>query len=386
MTQLTKGLLSKPTPYYFYNTQLLKQTLDAINEVIRKHDNYFMHYAIKANANPIILKHILEAGFGIDCVSGGEMEVALKAGFPPGKIVFAGVGKADWEIELGIDNDICCFNVESIPELGVINEMAERKGKIANICLRINPNVGAHTHANITTGLSDNKFGIDMAHMYDVIGMTHRMKGVKMLGLHFHIGSQILEMDDFVALCQRINELQDQMEAHGINIKIINVGGGLGVDYDNPIGHPIPDVKAYFNVYEHYLKLRAGQELHFELGRAVVAQCGQLITKVLYVKDNTNRKFVIVDAGMTELIRPALYGARHKVVNLTSDGAMDTYDVVGPICESTDVFATDVKLNSTRRGDLLALYSAGAYGETMASCYNCRKLPASYSTEDILAD
>ena len=381
-----EALKTKATPYYYYDTAILRQTLDDVKAEVSKHDNYYVHYAIKANANDIVLKPILDAGLGIDCVSGGEIEVSLKAGFPADKIVFAGVGKADWEIELGIDNNILCFNVESIPELEVINTIARQKGKVVNICLRINPNVGAHTHANITTGLSENKFGIDMAHMLDVIKMTKEMSNVSFQGLHFHIGSQILEMDDFIALCQRVNELQDQLEREGIKVKIINVGGGLGVDYENPLVNPIPDLKKFFNVYDTHLKLREGQELHFELGRAIVAQCGFLITKVLYMKDNTDKKFAIVDAGFTELIRPALYGAHHKIMNITSDGPLDTYDVVGPICESSDTFDTDIQLNQVKRGDLIAILSAGAYGESMASCYNCRKLPQSYSSEDIMAE
>lgn len=388
MTQTfpVNALKTKATPYYYYNTQLLKDTLTAMKQAMSGHDNYFMHYAIKANANPIVLKPIQEAGVGIDCVSGGEIEAALQAGFPASSIMFAGVGKADWEIEMGIDSGIRCFNVESIPELEVLNDIAQRKGKVADICLRINPNVGAHTHANITTGLSENKFGIDMAHMFDVIRLTEQMSNINLLGLHFHIGSQILDMGDFIALCERVNELQDQLDAQGIRVKIIDVGGGLGVDYDDPLGNPIPAMKEFFDVYNQHLKLREGQELHFELGRAIVAQCGSLITKVLYVKDNTNKKFAIVDAGFTELIRPALYGAHHKIINLTSDEPLDTYDVVGPICESSDTFDTDIQLNGAKRGDLLAILSAGAYGESMASCYNCRKLPKGYAIEDIMAE
>ncbi len=374
------------TPYYYYNTELLRQTLDALNKEVAKYENYHVHYAIKANANPIVLKPIREAGLGIDCVSGGEIDAAIKAGFAPGSIMFAGVGKTDEEIIKGLDCGIGCFNVESIPELEVINEIAMGKGKTADICLRINPNVGAHTHTNITTGLSENKFGIDMAHMLDVIKIAQSMEGINFCGLHFHIGSQILDMNDFVALSNRINEIQDLLCQNGIEIKIIDVGGGLGIDYDKPETHPVPQFKEYFEAYHNNLKLRPGQELHFELGRAIVAQCGSLITKVLYVKDNTDKKFVIVDAGMTELIRPALYGAHHKIVNLTSKEAAYTYDVVGPICESSDVFDTAIQLNKTQRGDLLAILSAGAYGETMASQYNCRALPQGYSDKDIMAE
>ena len=382
------------TPFYYYDTNILRQTLDAINTETQKYDNYFVHYAVKANAKLKVLKVINEAGLGIDCVSGGEIEQVLKAGFPANKIVFAGVGKSDWEIELGLDKDIFCFNVESIPELEVINEIAARKGKVATVCFRINPNVGAHTHANITTGLAENKFGIDMLDMERVIRLAQSMKNVQFKGLHFHIGSQILEMDDFIALAHRINELQDQLEAIGIKLEIINVGGGLGIDYDDPQANPIPDFKDYFEVYHKYLKLRPGQTLHFELGRAIVGQCGALITKVNYVKENAIKKFVIVDSGFTDLIRPALYDAHHKIINLTAiDEATRsgkehtpqqvTYDVVGPICESSDVFDKNISLPYTRRGDLLAILSGGAYGEIMASSYNCRKLPEGYTSEEL---
>ena len=372
------------TPFYYYDTNILRQTLDAINAEIKKHDNYFVHYAVKANANMKVLSVINEAGFGIDCVSGGEIEQVLKAGFLANKIVFAGVGKSDWEIELGLDKDIFCFNVESIPELEVINEIAAKKGKVATVCFRINPNVGAHTHANITTGLAENKFGIDMQDMEKVIRLAQGMKNVQFKGLHFHIGSQILEMDDFIALAHRINDLQDQLEKAGIKIEIVNVGGGLGIDYSNPQGNPIPNFKDYFAVYDKYLKLRPGQAVHFELGRAVVGQCGALITKVLYVKENAIKKFAIVDAGFTDLIRPALYDAHHKIVNLTSNTTeTDTYDVVGPICESSDVFDKDISLAKTKRGDLIALLSAGAYGEIMASSYNCRRMPEGYTNEEL---
>ena len=371
------------TPFYYYDTDILRQTLDAINTEIKKHDNYFVHYAVKANANLKVLKVINEVGFGIDCVSGGEIEQVLKAGFPANKIVFAGVGKSDWEIELGIDKDIFCFNVESIPELEVLNEIAASKGKVATVCFRINPNVGAHTHANITTGLAENKFGIDMQDMEKVIRLAQSMKNVQFKGLHFHIGSQILEMDDFIALAHRINDLQDQLEAIGIHIEIVNVGGGLGVDYKNPQSNPIPNFKDYFAVYDKYLKLRPGQTVHFELGRAMVAQCGALVTKVLYVKENAIKKFAIVDAGFTDLIRPALYDAHHRIINLCSNEAEETYDVVGPICESSDVFDKDIRLSKAHRGDLLAMLSAGAYGEIMASGYNCRPLPKGYTNEEL---
>jgi diaminopimelate decarboxylase len=372
------------TPFYYYDTELLTQTLEAIKKEIGDKPNYHLHYAVKANANPKVLKLISQAGFGADCVSGGEIRASLAAGFPAEEIVYAGVGKSDWEINLGLDADIAYFNVESIAELEVINELAAQKQKVARVSFRINPNVGAHTHANITTGLAENKFGIAMEDMEKVIGIAAGMNHVKFIGLHFHIGSQILEMDDFKALCNRINELQDRLEKAGISVENINVGGGLGIDYQAPDANPIPDFKAYFETYEKNLKLRNGQHLHFELGRAVVGQCGSLITRVLYVKQATVKQFAIVDAGMTDLLRPALYHAYHQIENLSSEEAEEVYDVVGPICESSDVFAKEYKLNKCHRGDLIALRSAGAYGEIMASQYNCRELPLGYTTEDLL--
>ncbi|MBR1468653.1 MAG: diaminopimelate decarboxylase [Prevotella sp.] len=373
----------RPTPFYYYDTALLRETLSTISEECRKHEGFHVHYAVKANANPKLLSIVSQSGLGADCVSGGEIRAALAAGFPASKIVYAGVGKSDWEINLALDNDIFCFNVESLPELEVINELAARQDKTAGVCLRINPNVGAHTHANITTGLAENKFGIAMCDMDSVIEAARQMKNVRFLGLHFHIGSQILDMGDFEALCNRINDLQNRLEQQKIRLDHINVGGGLGISYDHPNHLPIPDFKEYFDTYARKLRLREGQQLHFELGRAVIAQCGSLITRVLYVKQGTAKQFAIVDAGMTDLIRPALYNAFHRIENLTSDEPEQTYDVVGPVCESSDVFAKAYGMNGCRRGDLLAIRSAGAYGEVMASRYNCRQMPQSFTTEEL---
>lgn len=373
------------TPFYYYDTDLLRRTLQAIKDETDKHDGYHLHYAVKACANKKVLAIIAGYGFGADCVSGGEIQACLDAGFPAASIVYAGVGKSDWEIELGLKAGILYFNVESVAELEVINDIAARMGKIAQVSFRINPDVGAHTHANITTGLAENKFGIAMQDMERVIGMARGMKHVSFVGLHFHIGSQILDMSDFEALCQRINQLQDRLEQQGIDpVKNINVGGGLGIDYQHPDAHPVPAFGEYFDTYAHNLRLRPGQNLHFELGRSVVGQCGTLIARCLYVKQGTQRQFAILDAGMTDLIRPALYNAYHHIENLTSkDTTMQTYDVVGPICESSDVFQRDCSLPVTHRGDLIALRSAGAYGEIMASQYNCRQLPVGYITEDL---
>ncbi|NCC10202.1 MAG: diaminopimelate decarboxylase [Bacteroidia bacterium] len=372
------------TPFYYYDANVLRGTLAAIKSEVGRYANYEVHYAVKANANAKVLNVIREQGFGADCVSGGEIAAAIRAGFPPHKIVFAGVGKADWEIKLGLEQDIFCFNVESVPELEVINELAQKYEKVARVAFRINPDVGAHTHANITTGLAENKFGISMQEMDTVIDLAQKLTHVQFIGLHFHIGSQILDMGDFVALCNRINELQDKLESRRILIEHINVGGGLGIDYGHPNRQAIPDFKAYFATYAGQLKLRSYQTLHFELGRAVVAQCGSLITRVLYVKQGTNKKFAILDAGMSDLLRPALYQAYHKIENITSEAPVEVYDVVGPICESSDVFGKAIDLNGTKRGDLIALRSAGAYGEIMASGYNCRELPKGYLSDELV--
>lgn len=372
------------TPFYYYDTALLRQTIKTITDEVAKHEGYHIHYAVKACANPKVLRIIADSGLGADCVSGGEIQACIDAGFPANTIVYAGVGKADWEIELGLNVGIQYFNVESVAELEVIEEIAARMNKTANVSFRINPDVGAHTHANITTGLSENKFGIAMQDMERVILMAKEMPHIEFVGLHFHIGSQILEMDDFQALALRINELQDRLEKNGIGpVKNINVGGGLGIDYQEPDAHPVPGFGKFFDTYAHNLQLRPGQQLHFELGRSIVGQCGSLIAKCLYVKQATHRQFVILDAGMTDLIRPALYDAHHHIENLTSQEAnTQSYDVVGPICESSDVFQRDCPLPVTHRGDLIALRSAGAYGEIMASQYNCRPLPIGYVTED----
>ena len=372
------------TPFYYYDVNVLRETLSCINKEAGKYNNFCVHYAVKANANHKVLTIIRESGLGADCVSGGEIRAAIKAGFPTNKIVYAGVGKTDWEINLGLDYDIFCFNVESVPELEIINELASAKGKTARVAFRINPNVGAHTHANITTGLAENKFGISMEDMDKVIDMAGTLPHVKFVGLHFHIGSQILDMRDFVALCNRVNELQEKLYARQIIVEHINVGGGLGIDYAHPNRQAIPNFTEYFATYHKHLKLRPQQTLHFELGRAVVGQCGSLISKVIYVKQGANKQFAILDAGMTDLIRPALYQAYHKIENITSEEPMETYDVVGPICESSDVFGKAIDLNKAHRGDLFALRSAGAYGEIMASAYNCRALPKGYTSEELV--
>lgn len=365
------------TPFYYYNLGLLRRTLATINGCLSKRPSWKMHYAIKANANVVLLDEIVKAGFGVDCVSGGEIEAAVAAGFSVDTIVFAGVGKTEAEIRLALELGIGCFNVESRPELEVINEIAGEVGKRAKVALRVNPNIDAHTHKYITTGTSEDKFGIPIQQIQETVTAAEQMHNIELKGLHFHIGSQLLDMTPYHMLVEEINRMLDYWEPRGF--ETINVGGGLGVDYEDCDGHPIADFEEYFKVFDG-IRLRKGQELHFELGRAVVGQCGSLITRVLYVKESVDRTFAIVDAGFTDLIRPALYGAHHKIENITADmdARSGTYEVVGPICESTDCFARDEKIKEVKRGDLLAIRSAGAYGESMASRYNLRNMPASF--------
>lgn len=366
---------AETTPFYYYDVKLLDATIDAVKQS-SSFPGFHVHYAVKANSNPEILKRIAASGLGADTVSIGEIKAAIDAGFPAPKIVFAGVGKTDEEIAAALEYEIGCFNAESEPEISAIEAIAKNLGKKAPVALRVNPEIDAHTHHYITTGLAENKFGIAMSMLPKAIELCVKSEWIDFKGLHFHIGSQVTDLTPFKILCERINDLQDKYT--GLQISSINVGGGLGIDYDDPDGHPIPDFKEYFKIFHENLKLRPGQQVHFELGRAIVAQCGSLITRVTYVKEGVDKKFIIVDGGMTALIRPALYQAHHKIENLTSTSPEEErYDVVGPICESSDTFGTDELLPLTKRGDLIAMRSAGAYGEVMASCYNCRALPGS---------
>lgn len=372
------------TPFYYYNLELLESTISTVLDEAAKYENFHVHYAIKANFNPRILKTISDRGIGADCVSGGEVRAALDAGIPADNIVFAGVGKTDKEIALALDAGIFCFNIESTAEAHAIEELAAQRGMTAKVAIRVNPNIGAHTHSNITTGRAENKFGINYEQLDEVIDLIGTMQHLELIGLHFHIGSQILVMDDFIALCGRINELQELLkDTRGLVLPHINVGGGLGIRYDAPDKYPIPDFDLYFATYAKNLKLFPGQHVHFELGRSIVAQCGTLVTRATYIKHGTCKKFVIVDAGMNDLVRPALYDAYHRIENITSDGPDEVYDVVGPVCESSDVFCKDRKIPETRRGDILAIRSAGAYGEAMAFGYNCREIPKAYFSTDL---
>lgn len=370
------------TPFYYYDLTLLQKTLSDCAAAAKVY-NFHVHYAMKANFNPAVLQKIKAVGFGADCVSGGEVNKAIEIGFDKKQVVFAGVGKSDREINAALDHDIFCFNVESVQELEVINELAEQKGKIARVAIRINPNVDAHTHHNITTGLDENKFGVNSWDLTACAEVLKKSPNLEFAGIHFHIGSQITNLDVYKNLCVRVNEFAGWFEERGFIVKVLNVGGGLGIDYHNP-DQQVPDFAAYFKVFQEFLEVRSNQEVHFELGRALVGQCSSLISKVLYVKNGKKKNFIILDAGMTELMRPALYQAYHKIENISKlalEGLVK-YDVVGPICESTDCFGKEVELPETLRGDLIALRSTGAYGEVMASHYNLREnIVSIYDTE-----
>ena len=381
---IQESLSKQETPFYFYDLELLNRTLDAAKKAADKR-NFHIHYALKANFNDRILSVIQSKGFGADCVSGNEVEKSIEVGFPAEKITFAGVGKSDKEIIAALKHKIFAFNVESIQELEVINELAEQIGEKANVSLRINPNVDAHTHHYITTGLDENKFGVPNSELEKAASVIKNCANINLIGLHFQIGSQITDMTVFKSLCVKVNEWKNFFEERGTYIKVINVGGGLGVDYKNPDENPIPDFEAYFDVFDKFLERTAQHEVHFELGRALVAQCGTLVSKVLYIKSGVKKNFLILDAGMTELMRPALYQAYHKIEKIAEASATDkiqNYDVVGPICESSDCFGKEVELPVSKRGDLIAIRTAGAYGEVMASNYNLRNEIRHYFKEN----
>ncbi len=368
-----------PTPFYLYRMDRLEKSLSAISRALGD-ENFHVHYAVKANANLPILKKVKEAGLGSDCVSGGEIQRSIEAGFSPGKIVFAGVGKSDREIELALDHEIQTFNCESKMEVEVLADLATRKEKKANVALRIKPNVDARTHHYITTGLEENKFGMGLPEALEIVQFVSENPSLEFEGIHFHIGSQITELSVFRNLCLKINEVVSVFEEKGHTIHKINVGGGLGVDYHQPDSDEV-DFKSYFSVFKDHLNYRKDQEVHFELGRAIVAHCGDLVSSVLYVKKGIKSNFLILDSGMTELIRPALYQSYHKIENWSRNGdaAVERYDVVGPICESSDYFGKSVNLPQSKRGDLIVVRSCGAYGEVMSSNYNLRdKVEAVY--------
>lgn len=380
--QVAAKLAEKETPFYFYDIDLLRQTLDSVVWAASKY-NFKIHYAIKANYDPRILQIIKEYGLGIDCASGNEVRCAIEAGFDPQSIVYAGVGKKDKELRYAIEQGIFAINCESLQEIEVLNDIAAEMGKVVNIGLRVNPDIDPKTNHCIDTGQADSKFGISYEKVLEQAEWIQSLSNVCVKGMHLHIGSQIRELHVFQYLCDKVNVITDNLVKKGFNLDFVDVGGGLGINYDMPENEPVPNFASVFAIINGNLKV-GGREIHFEFGRSIVGECGELITKVLYRKDTaTGRRLVIVDASMTELIRPMLYGAYHDIENLTStETKHEKYSVVGTACESTDVFNESLTLPKTVRGDILSIKSAGAYGMSMASRYNQHDLPgAVYSDE-----
>ncbi len=380
--ELINKLKQINTPFYYYDTALLHKTLMSVLEAANQY-NYLIHYAIKANANEKLLRIISHYGFGADCVSGHEIKRALKCGFKKTQIVFAGVGKTDDEINYALSQDIFCINCESLQEIEIINKLALKIGKKQRIALRINPDIEAKTHVNISTGTKSAKFGLSSNELEFIISNKDSFSNLLIEGIHFHIGSQITDLNVFAHLCVKVNSVNKRLLESGFKIGHVNFGGGLGINYDDP-ENQIPDFKKYFAIFNKNFVHTINQSFHFEPGRSITGQCGILLSKVLYVKSNEKIKTIILDAGLTELLRPALYEANHKIMNLSSKGIETLYDVAGPICETTDYFGRSLKLPETKRGDLIAIFSAGAYGEVMASRYNLRSFAKKYYSSKLL--
>lgn len=381
--ELLRSFKNIQTPFYYYDLDLLRNTLKTLSKELDT-KSFKVHYAIKANANNIILEIIKNHGLGIDAVSGNEIKKSLEIGYSNKDIVFAGVGKTDVDINYAINNEIACFNCESLEELEVINTLSLKLNKTSNVSLRLNPNIVSDTHKKITTGTEKNKFGIDINDLHNVLIKMNDLSNLKLSGIHFHLGSQIGNINVFKKLSQIANKTNKRIYEYGILLNHINVGGGLSIDYLNPQKNPLSNFKDYFNIYKENIKLMKNQKLYFELGRSLVGQSGFLISKVLFTKKSYKRNYIILDAGMSELMRPSLYNSYHKILNITSrEMTNKKYDVVGPLCESSDVFIKNLKLPTSKRGDLFCIYSSGAYGETMSSNYNLRNNIKSYFSDSI---
>lgn len=383
---LSKKIINKlselETPFYLYDIELLHNTLKSVVGESSRY-GYKVHYALKANFDKHITECVREYGLGADCVSGNEVRFAIESGFTADKVVFAGVGKSDKEIRYGIEHNIFAFNCESRHELQVINQIASSMGLSANVALRINPDVDPMTHKYISTGQADSKFGISYQEIDQVVEELSSLSNINIVGLHFHIGSQIVQMQVFEYLCRRVNTLCKWFAERGFSFTHINLGGGLGINYEQPENELIPNFEQYFAIFHKYLDLDPELEIHFELGRSIVGQCGELISRVLYNKTTASgRNVAIIDASMTELIRPALYHSHHAIENISNTDHSNTqlYMVAGTVCESSDVFSKEIQLPQLHRGDLITIKSAGAYGSAMASNYNLHDLPrAEYS-------
>lgn len=360
------------TPFYLYSQQTLVDHYRKLDTAFASID-HLICYSIKANYNLELCTILREQGCGADIVSGGELYRALRAGFDPQKIVYAGVGKTAEEIEFALKSNIYMFNVEAMPEAELINQIATRLNKKAKIAVRINPDVDAHTHDYVTTGKKENKFGIDYHEAPEFYRTLKTMPNLDAVGMHIHIGSQIATPQPYVASIKRLISLLHKLRGEGIHLDVFNIGGGMGIVYSQEI--PMPAIELAKAVLP--LVKDIGCRFILEPGRYLVGSAGILIAKVLYVKKTRVKTFIIVDASMTDLIRPALYHSYHEILPVRKDdrAKLIEVDVVGPVCESADFLALDRKLQSVNSGDLIAIMSAGAYGFSMASNYNCRTRP-----------
>lgn len=381
--KIAQSLKDLETPFYLYDMDLLRLTLESAVTMASRY-GFVLHYAVKANYDPRVLAMIKDFGLGADCASGGEVRCAVEAGFDPAKIVYAGVGKKDSEIRYAISQGIFAINCESLEEIAVVNDIAGSLGKKVDIALRVNPDIDPKTNHCIDTGQADSKFGISYEEILANAASIQAYPNIRVKGMHLHIGSQIRELHVFEYLCNKVNVIVENLEKLGFSLEFVDVGGGLGINYDVPENEPVPNFASVFAIINSHLRV-GGKSVHFEFGRAIVGECGELITRVLYRKTTaTGRKLVIVDSSMTELIRPALYGAYHNIENITSASEKkDRYTIVGTACESTDVFDENITLPETVRGDLLTLKSAGAYGQSMASTYNLHPLPRSVYSDEL---
>ena len=380
-SELLKKFIELPTPFYFYDTDILRENLKSLSNCLKTNNKVF--FSVKSNTNPKILNIISDHKLGIDAVSFNEIKHCLRNGFIADDIVFAGVGKTDKEIEDGIKSNISCFNVESFQELDLINKLSKKQSKKTNVSIRINPNITSDTNKKIQTGSNEDKFGIDIKDINHIPELS-KLSNIDITGIHFHIGSQLLDLKPFKKLCVITNDITSHLKENGVKLRNINVGGGLGIDYDDPINNPISNFNDFINLFNKNINLDKNQSIHFELGRSVVGQCGYLISRILYEKISYNKNFLILDSGMNNLIRPALYNSIHKISNISVNNKdYINYDVVGPICESTDTFAKNYKLPSSSRGDLIAIHSCGAYAESMSSNFNLRGNIKSYFSDTI---
>jgi diaminopimelate decarboxylase len=359
------------TPFYCYSTATLERHYRVFADAFPK--DSLIAYSVKANGNLAVLKTLSRLGAGADVVSGGELKKALLGGIAPGRIVFSGVGKSKAEMKLALEAGIYQFNVESEAELLALSDVASALGTTAPITFRVNPNVDAKTHAKITTGTAETKFGIAWSRVREAYALAARLPAIRIVGIDLHIGSQLVDLEPFETAFGKLVELTAQLRRDGHTIERLDLGGGLGVPYvqDNT---PPPDPAAYGRMATR-VTAALGCQLILEPGRLIAANAGILVTRVLYIKQGEEKTFAIVDAGMNDLIRPALYDSHHDIVRVREAApgvARQRYDVVGPVCETSDIFAADRELPELKSGDLVAILTAGAYGAVMASAYNAR--------------